>query len=48
MPFESESHPCEDKACDNQVPFDDEPFCFIHSDDSGSMVVGYSYKAKHS
>lgn len=40
-----ESHPCISPSCTNTVPFDDEPFCFIHSPDEGSHVRDYSYKA---
>lgn len=40
-----ESHPCASTACKNTVPFDDEPFCFVHSPDEGSHVRDYSYKA---
>lgn len=40
-------HTCEKETCDNQVPFDDEPYCFTHSPDSGSHVPGYSYKEQH-
>jgi hypothetical protein len=43
--FEDESHPCTAAGCTNEVQFDDEPFCFTHSPDSGSDVRGYSYKA---
>jgi len=42
-----ERHPCENTECTNTVQFDDEPFCFTDSPDSGSAVPGYSYKAKH-
>jgi len=38
-------HPCVEVGCNNTVLFDDEPYCFTHSPDSGSNVVGYSYKA---
>jgi len=43
----SDSHPCEYPGCENTVAYDDEPYCFTHSPDSGSYVPGYSYKAKH-
>lgn len=42
-----ESHPCVSEGCKNIVGYDDEPFCFGHSPDSGSNVAGYSYKAAH-
>lgn len=35
-------HKCERDGCLNIVRFDDEPFCFAHSPDSGSSMVGYS------
>lgn len=41
---ENESHPCEEEGCGEIVIYDDEPFCFQHSPDSGSNVPGYSYK----
>lgn len=47
-PRVDQSHPCETQPCSNVVPYDDEPDCFDHSPDSGSYVIGYSYKAKHS
>lgn len=37
------SHPCESPGCKTPVIYDDEPFCFEHSPDSGSHVSGYSY-----
>lgn len=40
-----ESHPCIIPGCTNIVGFDDEPWCYTHSPDSGSDVQGYSYKA---
>jgi len=44
----TESHPCTYfGGCENHVEFDDEPFCFVHSPDSGSVVPGYSYKNVH-
>lgn len=42
-----EFHPCDRQGCDNTVPYDDEPYCFTHSPDSGSDVPGYSYRASH-
>lgn len=42
-----ESHPCESPGCNATVPYDDEPYCFTHSPDSGSTVPGYSYHDKH-
>lgn len=41
--FEDQSHPCQSPGCPNTVTYDDEPFCFKHSPDSGSSVPGYSY-----
>lgn len=38
-------HPCTREGCKETVGFDDEPFCFTHSPDSGSDVRGYSYRA---
>jgi len=35
-------HKCEEEGCDRIVEFDDEPWCFTHSPDSGSSVAGYS------
>lgn len=48
-PYSNEdgSHPCEDDTCELLVPFDDEPYCFDHSPDSGSHFIGYSYKEKY-
>lgn len=40
-------HPCEATGCITPVAFDDEPYCFVHSADSGSTVAGYSYAAQH-
>jgi hypothetical protein len=40
-------HPCTAPGCTHIVEFDDEPWCFIHSPDSGSSVPGYSYRATH-
>jgi hypothetical protein len=39
-------HPCEFVSCHNTVGYDDEPYCFTHSSDSGSYVVGYSWAAR--
>lgn len=39
-------HTCEEESCSTVVRFDDEPYCFIHSPDSGSTVIGYSARAK--
>ncbi len=38
-------HECRDDKCTHMVEFDDEPFCFTHSPDSGSSVRGWSAKA---
>lgn len=38
-------HPCAEPGCKHTVQFDDEPYCFTHSPDSGSSVREYSYKA---
>lgn len=38
------SHPCERYGCKDLVGFDDEPFCFNHSPNSGSSFHGYSYQ----
>lgn len=35
-------HKCETSGCNSIVRFDDEPWCFIHSPDSGSSKKGYS------
>lgn len=40
---EDGSHRCELFECKNTVPYDDEPYCFDHSPNSGGMFVGYSY-----
>lgn len=42
-----QSHPCEFVGCTNVVAYDDEPYCFVHSPDSGSYVPGYSYRHDH-
>ena len=49
LPYSDEdgSHPCDYETCDNIVMYDDEPYCYEHSPDSGSSFFGYSYKAKH-
>ena len=44
VPPADESHPCTHDGCTNKVAYDDEPWCFTHSPDSGSNVTGYSYK----
>lgn len=44
---DDQTHPCEMGGCTNTVGFDDEPYCFEHSPDSGSTLVGYSYKRNH-
>lgn len=40
-------HPCVEEGCDHVVPYDDEPWCFTHSPDSGSSVRGFSYRAAY-
>lgn len=35
-------HKCEVEGCRIMVTFDDEPYCFAHSPDSGSSERGYS------
>lgn len=35
-------HECEYPSCHIVVQFDDEPWCYTHSPDSGSNVPGYS------
>ena len=42
---DTDTHPCLNENCKNTVEFDDEPYCYKHSPDSGSSVPGYSYKA---
>jgi hypothetical protein len=42
-----ESHPCEFEGCALTVMYDDEPYCYQHSPDSGSFVAGYSYWRNH-
>jgi hypothetical protein len=44
---DGEAHPCDAAGCHLTVPFDDEPFCYQHSPDSGSSVPGYSYRSTH-
>lgn len=47
LPFDPDypdRHPCVVVYCKNTVQFDDEPWCYTHSPDSGSDVRGYSYK----
>lgn len=46
MDYETQRHPCVWGDCSNTVAFDDEPYCFTHSPDSGSSVKGYSYRAR--
>lgn len=35
-------HQCIHPECDRIVEFDDEPWCFTHSPDEGSSLVGWS------
>lgn len=35
-------HKCAVEECPRYINFDDEPWCFQHSTDSGSSLVGYS------
>lgn len=35
-------HKCVTEGCDRTVQYDDEPWCFTHSPDSGSSLRGYS------
>lgn len=35
-------HKCIEEGCDQEVQYDDEPWCFTHSPDDGSSVPGYS------
>lgn len=35
-------HKCREQTCDKIVIYDDEPWCFTHSPDSGSSERGYS------
>ena len=46
--YEDDSHPCGKHECKNTVQFDDEPYCYTHSPDSGSSLPGYSYKLQKS
>ncbi len=39
-------HKCKRTGCETMVEFDDEPYCFGHSPDSGSSVAGYSARAE--
>ena len=39
-------HKCEHNGCDSIVSYDDEPWCFTHSPDSGSSIPGYSASSK--
>lgn len=39
-------HKCEDTTCSTIVIYDDEPWCFTHSPDSGSSLKGYSARQK--
>ena len=41
---EDGSHQCETRGCDVLVQYDDEPYCFRCSPDSGSHLIGYSYR----
>lgn len=41
-------HECEKEGCGKMVSYDDEPFCFTHSPDEGSSVLGYSARARAS
>lgn len=46
MSLEQQPHECEVPGCTTEVPYDDEPFCYPHSPDSGSHEQDYSYEAK--
>lgn len=35
-------HKCIEEDCDTIVQYDDEPWCFTHSPDEGSSLVGWS------
>lgn len=35
-------HKCIETSCSEFVMYDDEPWCFDHSPDEGSSLVGYS------
>jgi len=39
-------HKCEMPTCVHVVQYDDEPYCFKHSPDSGSSEYGYSARRK--
>jgi hypothetical protein len=39
-------HECAHEGCKTIVQFDDEPWCFVHSPDSGSSVMGFSARAR--
>lgn len=39
-------HNCEYEGCDARPIYDDEPYCFSHSPDSGSSIRGYSASEK--
>ncbi len=39
-------HKCEEDGCEFTVQYDDEPWCFTHSPDSGSSIRGYSAQAR--
>lgn len=38
-----QTHPCDQWGCEHTVLFDDEPYCYTHSPDSGSSARGYSW-----
>jgi len=40
-------HRCEHPSCGFFVNYDDEPWCYTHSPDSGSSVAGYSAYANY-
>jgi hypothetical protein len=42
------THPCVRFGCEALVGYDDEPFCYTHSSNSGSYVRGYSYRKANS
>ena len=39
-------HKCKELGCERIVQYDDEPWCFTHSPDSGSSIRGYSARAE--
>lgn len=39
-------HKCKQFSCERVVQYDDEPYCFTHSPDSGSSQRGYSARAE--